>query len=315
MHTEMQFPNRKYYEMDLAGRKFSIETGKMAGLSNASCLVRYGDTVVLVNVTASEKPREGIDFFPLSVDFEEKLYAVGRIPGSFMRREGRPGDKAILTSRVIDRPIRPLFPKDMRNDVVVSAVVMSVEQDNEPEVAALIGVSTALSISDIPWNGPLAGVHVGLIDGQFRQNLEETGMGYELEVDMIRTAHELDLLTCPYVFTPDEARAMAEAGADMLVPHMGLTTKGSIGAATAKTLDECVDLIQAMRDAATAVNPDVIVLCHGGPIAEPEDAMYVLERTTGVVGFFGASSMERLPTELAITENMRRFKALHVSKL
>jgi len=166
MHTEMKFPNRKYYEMDLAGRKFSVETGKMAGLSNASCLIRYGETVVLINVTASEKPREGIDFFPLSVDFEEKLYAVGRIPGSFMRREARPGDRAILTSRVIDRPIRPLFPKDMRNDVVVSALVMSVDQDCEPEVAALIGVSIALSISDIPWNGPIAGVHVGLIDGK-----------------------------------------------------------------------------------------------------------------------------------------------------
>ena len=149
---------------------------------------------------------------------------------------------------------------------------------------------------------------VGLIDGVFRQNLEETGMGYGLEVEMIREAHALDLLTCPYVFTVDEARAMAEAGADVLVPHMGLTTKGSIGAHTAKTLDECVELIQAMHDVAKQVNPDVLVLCHGGPIAEPEDAAYVLERTSGVVGFFGASSMERLPTEVAMTENMRRFK-------
>jgi predicted TIM-barrel enzyme len=154
---------------------------------------------------------------------------------------------------------------------------------------------------------------VGLVDGVFRQNLEETGMGYGLEVEMIRRAHELDLLTCPYVFDADEARAMAEAGADVLVPHMGLTTKGTIGAATAKTLDECVVQIQAMRDAAAAVNPDVIVLCHGGPIAEPEDAAYVLERTHGVVGFFGASSMERLPTEVAMTENMRRFKAIPLS--
>jgi predicted TIM-barrel enzyme len=153
---------------------------------------------------------------------------------------------------------------------------------------------------------------VGLIDGLFRQNLEETGMGYGLEVEMIRTAHELGLLTCPYVFTVDEARAMTEAGADVLVPHMGLTTKGSIGAHTAKTLDESVELIQAMRDAAVAVRPDVLVLCHGGPIAEPEDAGYVLERTEGVVGFFGASSMERLPTEVAMTENMRRFKAIPV---
>jgi len=148
---------------------------------------------------------------------------------------------------------------------------------------------------------------VGLIDGVFRQNLEETGMGYDLEVELIRQARELELLTSPYVFTVAEARAMAEAGADVLVPHMGLTTKGSIGAHTAKTLDECVELIQAMHDA-TEVSRDILVLCHGGPIAEPEDAAYVLERTTGVAGFFGASSMERLPTEVAMTENMRRFK-------
>jgi predicted TIM-barrel enzyme len=151
---------------------------------------------------------------------------------------------------------------------------------------------------------------VGLIDGEFRQGLEETGMGYDLEVEMIRMAAERGLLTSPYVFDPSSAEAMARAGAHVLVPHMGLTTKGTIGAATAKTLDECVDLIQAMRDAAVSVNPDVIVLCHGGPLAEPEDAAYVLERTTGVVGFFGASSMERLPTEVAMTENMKRFKAL-----
>jgi predicted TIM-barrel enzyme len=155
---------------------------------------------------------------------------------------------------------------------------------------------------------------VGLIDGVFRQNLEETGMGYGLEVEMIRQAHELGLLTCPYVFTVEEAEAMTRAGADVLVPHMGLTTKGTIGARTAKTLDECVELIQAMRDAAVAINPDVLVLCHGGPIAEPQDAAYVLERTTGVVGFFGASSMERLPSEVAMTENMRRFKAIAVER-
>ncbi len=151
---------------------------------------------------------------------------------------------------------------------------------------------------------------VGLIDGTFRANLEETGMGYDLEVEMIAAASELGLLTSPYVFDPESAEKMTRAGADVLVPHMGLTTKGTIGAHTAKTLDECVDEIQAMRDAAVAVNPDVIVLCHGGPLAEPEDAAYVLERTTGVVGFFGASSMERLPTEVAMTENMKRFKAL-----
>jgi predicted TIM-barrel enzyme len=155
---------------------------------------------------------------------------------------------------------------------------------------------------------------VGLFDGEFRQNLEETGMGYDLEVEMIRAARQLDLLTCPYVFNPDEARAMAEAGADVLVPHMGLTTKGTIGAHTAKTLGQSVELVQAMHDAATEVNPEILVLCHGGPIAEPEDAAYVLERTTGVVGFFGASSMERLPTEVAMTENMRRFKAIEVAR-
>ena len=151
---------------------------------------------------------------------------------------------------------------------------------------------------------------VGLIDGNHRIGLEETGMGYGVEVEMIRAAHELDLLTAPYVFTPEEAVAMTEAGADILVPHMGLTTGGAIGASTAKTLDESVELVQAMRDAAVAVREDVIVLCHGGPIAEPDDAAYVLERTTGVVGFFGASSMERLPTEIAMTENMKRFKAI-----
>jgi predicted TIM-barrel enzyme len=155
---------------------------------------------------------------------------------------------------------------------------------------------------------------VGLIDGTFRRNLEETDMGYGLEVEMIRQAHELDLLTAPYVFTSGDARAMAQAGADVLVPHMGLTTRGSIGAHTALTLDECVMRIQAMHDAAKEVNPDILVLCHGGPIAEPGDAAYVLERTRGVVGFFGASSMERLPTEIAITENTRRFKQLHPRK-
>ena len=153
---------------------------------------------------------------------------------------------------------------------------------------------------------------VGLVDGVFRRNLEETGMGYGLEVAMIGEARALGLLTAPYVFTPEDARAMARAGADVLVPHMGLTTKGAIGAQTAKTLDECVELVQAMHDAAKEVDPDVLVLCHGGPIAEPEDAAYVLERTRGVVGFFGASSMERLPTEAAVTETMRRFKEISI---
>ncbi len=154
---------------------------------------------------------------------------------------------------------------------------------------------------------------VGLIEGTMRAGLEETGMGYDLEVEMIRTAHEMDLLTTPYVFNPEEARAMAAAGADILVPHMGLTTSGTIGAQTAITLDESVERVQAMHDAAKEVNPDIIVLCHGGPIAEPDDAAYVLANTTGIAGFFGASSMERLPTEVAIRENMERFKGLTLS--
>ena len=156
----------KTYETKLAGRKLVIETGKMAGLANGSVLVRYGDTCVLVNVTASKEPKEGIDFFPLSVDFEEKLYSVGKIPGGFLKREGKPSDKAILTSRAIDRPLRPLFPKDFRNDVVVVATVLCVDQDNSPEVAAMIGSAAALAISDIPFGGPTAAVNVGLIDGK-----------------------------------------------------------------------------------------------------------------------------------------------------
>ena len=163
----MLFENYKVFRTELAGRPLVVETGKTAGLANGSCMVRYGDTVVHCAVTMSKKPRDGIDFFPLSVDFEEKLYAVGRIPGSFLKREGRPTDKAILTSRLIDRPIRPLFPKDMRNDVSVVATVMSVDPDCSPEITAMIGVSMAISISDIPWNGPISGVSVGYVDDQF----------------------------------------------------------------------------------------------------------------------------------------------------
>jgi predicted TIM-barrel enzyme len=153
---------------------------------------------------------------------------------------------------------------------------------------------------------------VGLCDGVFRQNLEETGMGYDLEVDMIRKAHELDMLTSPYVFNEEDARKMAEAGADILVAHVGLTTKGSIGAHTALTLDEAAELVQRIHDAGKAVNPDIIVLCHGGPISEPEDAAYVLQRTRGVAGFFGASSIERLPTEVAISGQVRSFKSISI---
>ncbi len=156
----------KTYETELAGRKLTIETGKIAELANGSVVVRYGDTVVMVNVTAAKEPKEGVDFFPLSVDYEEKLYAVGKIPGSFMKREGKPADKAILTSRAIDRPLRPLFPKDFRNDVCVVATVLSVEQDNSPEVCAMIGASAALSISDIPFGGPTAAVNVGYVNDE-----------------------------------------------------------------------------------------------------------------------------------------------------
>jgi predicted TIM-barrel enzyme len=154
---------------------------------------------------------------------------------------------------------------------------------------------------------------VGLFDGAFRANLEETGMSYRQEVELIRVAHELDLLTCPYVFTPDEARAMARAGADVLVPHMGLTTKGAIGASTALTLEESARRVQAMRDAAVEVNSAILVLCHGGPIAEPEDAQYIFEHTHGIAGFFGASSIERLSVEPAIEAQARKFKSLKLT--
>ena len=191
------FENYKVFEYPngLAGRPLLIETGKMAGLANGSCLVRYGDTVILASATASEKPRDGIDFLPLSVDFEERLYSVGKIPGSFNKREGRPADKAILTSRVVDRPVRPLFPKDLRNDIVLNMTVLSVDNDNSPEIAGMIGSSIALSISDIPWNGPIAGVFVGMVDGEFvinptaeqRENsdLELTVAGSKEKVVMI----------------------------------------------------------------------------------------------------------------------------------
>ncbi len=154
------------FETTFAGRPLVVETGKMAQLANGSCLVRWGETVVMVNITASKQPREGIDFFPLSVDYEEKLYSVGKIPGGFLKREGKPTEKAILASRAIDRPIRPLFPKDLRNDVVVVATVLSVEQDNQPEIAAFLGTAISLAISDIPFNGPIASVGVGLVDGE-----------------------------------------------------------------------------------------------------------------------------------------------------
>ena len=161
------FENYKVFETELAGRPLWVETGKVAGLANGSCMIHYGDTVILACATASAHPRDGIDFLPLSVDFEERMYSVGRIPGGYLRREGKPSEKAILTSRVIDRPIRPLFPKDLRNDVNLSLTVMSVDNDCSPEITGMIGASIALSISDIPWNGPIAGVFVGMVDGEF----------------------------------------------------------------------------------------------------------------------------------------------------
>ena len=186
--TKRQYPNYHKYEMELAGRPLFLEVGKMAELANAAVMVGYGDTRVLCCVTASPRPRDGIDFFPLSVDFEEKLYSVGRIPGSFNRREGRPGEKGILTSRVIDRPIRPLFPSDFRNDVSVMCTVMSVDHDCTPEIAALIGTSAALAISDIPWNGPVGAVKVGLVDGKlvFNPTSEERKVS-DLDVTVVST--------------------------------------------------------------------------------------------------------------------------------
>ena len=164
------FENYRTFETTYAGRPLVVETGKTCGLANGSCWVRYGETVVMANVTASAKPREGVDFFPLSVDYEERLYSVGKIPGSFTKREGKPTEKAILTSRCVDRPIRPLFPKDMRNDVSVVMTVLAVEPDNSPEIAGMIATSIAISISDIPWNGPIAGINVGLVDGEIVLN-------------------------------------------------------------------------------------------------------------------------------------------------
>ena len=194
------FENFRVFETEFAGRPLKIETGKMAQLANGECLVRYGETTIHVAATAAAKPRDGIDFFPLSVDFEEKLYSVGKIPGSFLKREGRPTDKAILVCRMIDRPIRPLFPKDMRNDVSIVCTVMSVDPDCSPEIAALVGTSVALSISDIPWDGPISGVSVGLIDGEFIFN---------------PTAEQRKLSQMAVtVASTDERIAMIEAGAN-----------------------------------------------------------------------------------------------------
>ena len=193
--TKRQFPNYHKYELELAGRPLTLEVGKLAELANAAVMVGYGDTRVLCCVTAAPRPRDGIDFFPLSVDFEEKMYSVGRIPGSFNRREGRPGEKGVLTSRVIDRPIRPLFPYDFRNDVSVMCTVMAVDHDCSPEVAALIGTSAALAISDIPWNGPVGALKVGLVDGKlvFNPTSEQRKVS-DLDVTVVSTGKKVVMI-------------------------------------------------------------------------------------------------------------------------
>ena len=189
------FENFRTFETTFAGTKIQFETGKMAGLSSGSALVRYGETTVLVNVTMSQKPRDGIDFFPLSVDFEEKMYSVGKIPGSFMKRESRPSEKAVLASRMVDRPIRPLFPSNMRNDVTVVMTVLSSDQDHSPELAGMIGTSFALSISDIPWNGPIAGVVVGYVDGEYVINPDEAQRNKsKMHVTVVGTSNKICMI-------------------------------------------------------------------------------------------------------------------------
>ena len=200
--THRQFPNYKEYKMDLCGKPLTLEVGKVCELANAAVVVKYGETTVLCTATAAPRPRDGVDFFPLSVDFEEKLYAVGRIPGSFMRREGRPGLNAVLASRCIDRPIRPLFPSDFRNDVAVVCTVLSVDYDCQPEIAATIGTSAALAISDIPWNGPVGCISVGLVDGEIVLNPDQA------------QRHKSDMATT--VVATGKKVVMIEAGANQV---------------------------------------------------------------------------------------------------
>lgn len=213
-----------------------------------------------------------------------------------------------------------LMPYGDANAIVVemASEVLPVVKDT-PVLAGVCGTDPfrlmdvfLKQLKDIGFSGVQNFPTVGLIDGVYRANLEETGMGYDLEVEMIKKAHQLDLLTTPYVFSEEDAEKMAKAGADILVAHMGLTTKGTIGAKTALTLDECVDRIQRIHDAGKGINPDIMVICHGGPIAEPEDAQYILEKTQGVIGFFGASSIERLPTETAIKNQVNDFKKIKI---
>ena len=222
------FPEHRVYETMLGGRKLKVELGKMAGLSNGAALVSFGDTTVLTCVTMAKAPRDGIDFFPLSVDFEEKLYAVGRIPGSFLRREGRPGEKAILVSRMIDRQIRPFFPSDMRNDVCVNCTVMSVDYDNSPEIPAMLGASIALSVSDIPWRGPIAGIQMGYTEEE----------GYIVCPNSQQRKNSRLQLT---VAGSMEKVVMIEAGADQFPDDMMLT-------AIKKGHEVIQDLIQFIRN-------------------------------------------------------------------
>ena len=261
----------KSYETELAGRKLVIETGKLAGLANGSVLVKYGDTVVMVNVTASKEPKEGIDFFPLSVDFEEKMYSVGKIPGSYTKREGKPSDKAILVSRAIDRPLRPLFPKDFRNDVVVVATVLSVEQDNSPEVAAMIGASAALSISDIPFGGPTAAVNVGLVNGEIVINPTEEQ----------RKISDLNLT----VAGTEEKIAMIEAGANEVPNDIMLEAikKGH------EEIKKLCKFIQKMKDEigkpkfeykSFAVDPDLYDYIERNYTEDMKDAVQEVDKDT-----------------------------------
>lgn len=247
----MFFKNFKVWETELAGRKLTLETGKMAGLANAAVMARYGETEVLCTVTASAKPREGVDFFPLSVDYEEKMYSVGRIPGSFQRREGRASEKAILTSRCIDRPIRPLFPKDLRNDCSVVATVMSVDPDCSPEITAMIGVSAAIAISDIPWAGPVSGVNVGLVDGKIviNPNLEERAKS-----DLVLTvASTADLV------------AMIEAGANEIDDDTmfdAIMAGHEENKKIVKFIQSIVDEVGKPKFAYESSNPDPAVLAE-----------------------------------------------------
>lgn len=245
----MFFKDYKVFETDLAGRKLSVEVGKMAQLAGGSCLVRYGETEVLCTATMSAKPREGVDFFPLSVDYEEKLYSVGRIPGSFLRREGRASEKATLAARVIDRPIRPLFPKDMRNDVGVVATVMSVDPDCSPEITAMLGVSIAISISEIPWDGPISGVSVGLVDGEYVIN--PTAAQREKSQMAVTVA------------STDSLVAMIEAGANE-VPNDVMFDGIMFGH---KENQKIVEFIKGIRDEVGKAKIDF-------PSNDPDPAMY-----------------------------------------